>query len=100
MNCLQVKQNIEEYKNQAYADYSLRKRNKLQGSKNKLKNFQIDLFNSLSNDIKELPFKEFKLRLGEILLIKLFTRLTSFEIFSIKGFKGFYLNFFYSNFLF
>ena len=33
MNCLQVKQNIEEYKSQVYADYSLRKRNQLQGSK-------------------------------------------------------------------
>ena len=88
MNCLQVKQNIKEYKNQVYADYSLRKRNKLHGFRNKIKNFQIDLFNSLSNEIKELPFKKLKLRLREILPKNAFHSFDEFRDFFNKGFTS------------
>ena len=86
MNCLLVKQNIEEYKSQVNADYRLRKRNKLQGSKNKIKNFQIDLFNSLSNEIKDLSFKQFKPRLREILLKNGFYSFDEFRDFFNNGF--------------
>jgi len=51
-----------------------------------MKNFQIDLFNSLSNEIKELPFKEFKMRLREILLKNAFFSFDEFRDFFNKGF--------------
>jgi len=57
-NCLEVQKNIKSLKKGAPAEYNLKDRYEIPPTNKKIRNFQINLYNSIPNKIKVLPLKE------------------------------------------
>ena len=80
-NCPEVQKNIKSLKKGAPTEYNLRERYKIPPTYNKIRNFQINLYNNIPNKIKVLPLKDFKSELNRVLFENAFYSIEEFTEF-------------------
>jgi len=73
--------NIKSLKKSAPAENNLREKYKLPPTNNKIRNFQIHLYNSIPSKKKVLPLKEFKSEFNHALLENAFYSIEEFSEF-------------------